>query len=98
MNSNRKHIRAFQENVVRLAMLPDRSIAAVAVRLGIPVRKLRSWVRKSKDELIKLRNELKQAHEEIEILKKANGKCLYSTKYVGAAREAPAPDFLNALH
>jgi transposase len=76
----KKHTWEFQENAVRLATRPGNSVAATALLLKIPVWKLRQWIRERKDklersseidELISLRNELKQAKEEIEILKKA---------------------------
>ena len=70
----------FQQNAIRLSKLPGRTIASVAQELKIPAWKLRNWIKESKEklernsdvkELIKLQNELKQAKEEIEILKKA---------------------------
>lgn len=75
-----QHTRDFQENAVRLSKLPGKSIASVAIELGIPAWKLRTWVKESKQklerssevtELIRLQNELKQLKEENEILKKA---------------------------
>lgn len=75
-----QHTREFQENAVRLSKLPGKSIASVAIELGIPAWKLRTWVKESKQklerssevtELIRLQNELKQLKEENEILKKA---------------------------
>ena len=75
-----QHTRDFQENAVRLYKLPGKSIASVAIELGIPAWKLRTWVKESKQklerssevtELIRLQNELKQLKEENEILKKA---------------------------
>lgn len=74
------HTREFKDNAVRLAKMPGKSIAGVAVQLGIPVWKLRNWVKESKEdlersseitELIKLQNEVKRLKEENEILKKA---------------------------
>ena len=70
----------FRERAIRLAKMPGRSIASVALELGISAWKLRAWIQESKqkqerssdiDELIRLQNELKLAKEEIEILKKA---------------------------
>lgn len=70
----------FQEKAVRLALLPGRSIAEVAIELGIPAWKLRTWVKESKEklerraeinDLIALQNENKRLKEENEILKKA---------------------------
>ena len=75
-----EYTREFQENAVRLAKMPNKSLASVAEELKIPVWKLRNWVQESKkklersddvSELIRLQNELKRAKEEIEILKKA---------------------------
>jgi len=70
----------FQERAVRLSRMPGRSIASVALELGIPAWKLRTWIREAKeklerssevDELIRLQNENKRLKEELEILKKA---------------------------
>jgi len=67
--------REFQDNAVRLAKLPSRTVASVAAEL-----KLRLWIKNVQDkeerssdmdELNKLRNELRDAKEEIAILKKA---------------------------
>lgn len=75
-----QHTRDFQENAVRLTRVPGKSIASVAIELGIPAWKLRTWVKESKQkierssevtELIRLQNENKQLKEELEILKKA---------------------------
>ena len=74
------YTREFQENAIRLSKLPGRSVASVALELKIPAWKLRNWVhdedkrleRSSEvSELIRLQNELKEAKETIEILKKA---------------------------
>ncbi|MCA9801663.1 MAG: transposase [Cyanobacteria bacterium HKST-UBA02] len=74
------YTKEFQENAVRLAISPGRSVASVALELKVPAWKLRNWVQAHKqklerssevDELIRLQNELKEAREEIEILKKA---------------------------
>jgi transposase len=76
----KNHTYAFKENAVRLASQPGNSAAAVALQLKIPVWKLRQWVREFKDkeersweidEITRLQKKLKQAEEEIEILKKA---------------------------
>lgn len=70
----------YQDQAVRLATTPGKTIAGVAKELDIPEWKLRKWVGEAKeklergsevDELIRLRKELAQAKEEIEILKKA---------------------------
>ncbi len=75
-----KYTREFQENAVRLTKLPNRTVASVALELKIPAWKLRLWVKDAQeklersydvDELVRLQNELKQAKEEIVILKKA---------------------------
>ena len=75
-----QHTREYRENAVRLTRLPGRSIAAVALELGIPGWKLRNWVKESKeqlerssevDELIKKDKEIARLKEELEILKKA---------------------------
>ena len=75
-----QHTRDFQDNAVRLAKLPGKSIASVAIELGIPAWKLRTWVKESKQklerssevtELIRLENENRRLKEELEILKKA---------------------------
>lgn len=70
----------YQDKAVRRATAPGNTIAGVAKELDIPVWKLRKWVAEAReklernsevDEVIRLRNELKEAREEIEILKKA---------------------------
>lgn len=74
------YTREFQENAIRLSKLPGRSVASVALELKIPAWKLRNWVHDEEkrlerssevSELIRLQNELKEAKETIEILKKA---------------------------
>lgn len=74
------YTKEFQERAVQLSALPGRSIASVALELGIPAWKLRNWVQTTKQklerssevgELIQLQNENKRLKEEIEILKKA---------------------------
>lgn len=76
----RIYTREFIDNAVRLATAEGNSAASAALQLKVPVWKLRVWIRDSKkklergsdvDELVRLRNELKQAQEEIAILKKA---------------------------
>jgi transposase len=70
----------FRDRAVRLASMPGKSVAFVALELGVPAWKLRSWVQDQKqqlerssevDELIRLQNENKRLKEDIEILKKA---------------------------
>jgi len=74
------YTKEFQENAIRLTKLPGRSVASVALELKIPAWKLRNWVHDEEkrlertsevSELIRLQNELKEAKETIEILKKA---------------------------
>ncbi len=80
MNETREYTSEFKEKAVRLAQLPNRSIASVAIELRIPAWKLRNWIKESKkkldrsseiDELVRLHNENKRLKEEVEILKKA---------------------------
>lgn len=80
MNETREYTTEFKEKAVRLAQLPNRSIASVAIELRIPAWKLRNWIKESKkklersseiDELVRLHNENKRLKEEVEILKKA---------------------------
>lgn len=75
-----EYTREFQENAVRLTKLPGRTVASVALELKVPAWKLRNWVQAEKErlerssevtELIRLQNELREAKETIEILKKA---------------------------
>ena len=70
----------FQKKAVLLSKAPGNSIASVALQLGIPAWKLRNWVEDSKrklgrssevDELIRLRNEIRELRQENEFLKKA---------------------------
>jgi transposase-like protein len=74
------YTREFQENAVRLSKLPNRTLASVAQELKIPAWKLRNWATESKQqlersedvgEIIRLEKALKEAQEEIVILKKA---------------------------
>ena len=78
--NEREYTSEFKEKAVRLAQLPGRSLASVAIELKVPAWKLRNWVKESRkklersseiDELIKLQNENKRLKEEVEILKKA---------------------------
>ena len=70
----------FQKKAVLLSKAPGNSIASVALQLGIPAWKLRNWVEDTKrklgrssevDELIRLRNEIRELRQENEFLKKA---------------------------
>jgi len=75
-----EYTKEFRDRAVRLSRTPGRSLASVALELGIPAWKLRLWVKDSKqklerssevDELIRLQNENRRLKEEVEILKKA---------------------------
>lgn len=75
-----EYTKEFQENAVRLTKLPGRTVASVALDLKVPAWKLRNWVQAENkqlerssevSELIRLQNELREAKETIEILKKA---------------------------
>lgn len=75
-----QHTREFKENAVRLTRLPGKSIASVAIGLGIPAWKLRNWIKEDNDklersseidELIAKDKEIARLKEENEILKKA---------------------------
>lgn len=79
-NKPSEYTQDFQDKAVRLCRMPGRSVAAVALELKIPAWKLRNWIKSSEEklerdseltEIIRLENELKEAREEIEILKKA---------------------------
>jgi len=70
----------YQEQAVRLAATPGKTIAGVAKELDIPEWKLRKWVGESKqklertsevDLLLQKDAEIRRLKEEIEILKKA---------------------------
>jgi transposase len=70
----------FREKAIRLTKIPGRSTASVALELGMPAWKLRTWIQESNQtlerraevkELIQLQNEIKRLKEENEILKKA---------------------------
>lgn len=70
----------FQERAIRMSRMQGKSVASVALELGIPAWKLRTWISDSKeklerssklDDLIRLQNENKRLKEENEILKKA---------------------------
>jgi transposase len=74
------YTREFQEKAVQLSRAPGNSVASVALELGVPAWRLRSWVQGAKQklertsevsELIQLRNENKELREENEFLKKA---------------------------
>jgi len=76
----KKHTWEFKQNAIRLATQPGNSAAATALLLKVPVWKLRAWIREDKDklgrsseidELISLRNRIKELEEDNEILKKA---------------------------
>ncbi len=80
MTSKDKYTYEFRAKAVRLASMPNRTIVQVALELGVPAWRLRTWVNESKkelerssevDELIRLMNENKRLKEEVEILKKA---------------------------
>lgn len=75
-----QHTREFKENAVRLTRLPGKTIASVAIGLGIPAWKLRNWIKEDNeklersseiDELIQKDKEIARLKEENEILKKA---------------------------
>ena len=79
-NKQSEYSKEFQDKAVRLCKMPGRSIASVALELKIPAWKLRTWIKNSEEklerdseltEIIRLENELREAREEIEILKKA---------------------------
>ena len=74
------YTREFQEKAVLLSKAPGNNVASVALMLGVPAWKLRTWVENSKrklerssevDELIRLQNEIKELRQENEFLKKA---------------------------
>lgn len=74
------YTKEFQENAVRLAKQPGRSVASVALDLKIPAWKLRNWVQAENQklerssevsEIIRLQNENRELRDEIDILKKA---------------------------
>ena len=76
----KNYTREFRDNAVRLAKMPGKTVAMVAVQLNVPVWKLRNWIKESNenlersldlDELVRVQNENKRLKEEIEILKKA---------------------------
>jgi transposase len=75
-----KHTWEFKQRAVELVRTTGKSVAAVALELGVPGWKLRNWMQENKaklerssdmDELIRLQNEVKRLKEENEILKKA---------------------------
>jgi transposase len=70
----------YRNNAVRLALEPGKTIPTVAAQLGVPVWKLRTWIKDSKEDLersqdlqdlVRANNEIKRLKEEVEILKKA---------------------------
>ncbi len=74
------YTKEFQQNAVRLAKQPGRTVASVALDLKIPAWKLRNWIQTENQklerssevsELIRLQNENRELRDEIEILKKA---------------------------
>lgn len=79
----RKYSPEFKENAVKLAMIGDTTIAAVARDLGIHEKSLYEWTSKAKEqarggvsfeeheELVRLRREVKRLRMERDILKKA---------------------------
>lgn len=75
-----EYSRTFQQNAVSLVKTTGKSAAAVSQQLGVPVWKLRNWVRESSDnaersaeidEVLRLRDENKRLKEDLEFLKKA---------------------------
>ena len=79
-HTTKKYTREFQENAVRLASLPGKTVTSVAIELGVPSWKLRYWIKQSKeklernsdiDEVIALQKRVEQLEEENLILKKA---------------------------
>jgi len=74
------YTKELQDKAVSLSKAPGNSIASVALLLGVPAWKLRTWVEESKrklerssevSELIRLQNENKELRQELEFLKKA---------------------------
>jgi transposase len=70
----------FQQKAVRLVQTSKKSAALVAQELGVPIWRMRAWLRESSekeersaevDEVIRLRTEVKQLKEDNEFLKKA---------------------------
>jgi len=79
-NKSNEYTNDFQDKAVRLCKMPGRTVASVSQELKIPAWKLRTWIKNSEEklerdseltEIIRLESELKEAREEIEILKKA---------------------------
>jgi transposase len=79
-STTKNYTREFRENAVRLAGLPGKTISNVAIELGVPHWKLRTWIKESKDklersseidELIALQKRVRELEEENLILKKA---------------------------
>lgn len=82
--SNRKYDKSFKLDAVKTAIKGDRSIARVAVDLGLNTQTLYSWVNTYRSEVLKtgielspeqelkqLRKENEELRQETEILKKA---------------------------
>ena len=82
----RAHPPEFRQRTVELARLRDKPVAQIATDLGISDSCLRSWMNQAdrdegrradglttaeRDELVKLRRELRVAKLEVEILKRA---------------------------
>ena len=82
----RAHPPEFRQRAVELARLRDKPVAQIATDLGISDSCLRSWMNQAdldegrradglttaeRDELVKLRRELRVAKLEVEILKRA---------------------------
>jgi transposase len=74
------HTREFRDNAVTLALRSSKSLALVGKELGVPVWKLRNWIKESKEksaqsadleELNRLRNDNIDLRKEVEFLKKA---------------------------
>ena len=82
----RPHPPEFRRRAVELARLGDKPVAEIATDLGISDSCLRNWMKQAdldegrrndgltsaeRDELVKLRRELRVAKREVEILKRA---------------------------
>jgi transposase len=82
----RPHPPEFRQRAVELARMGEKPVAQIAVDLGISDSCLRNWMRRAdldegrrndglntadRDELVKLRRELRVAKLEVEILKRA---------------------------
>lgn len=71
----------FQQRAVQLARTTGKPAATIAAELGVPVWRMRAWLRDASDkaercaetnELLRLQNEIKALKEENEFLKKAS--------------------------